>query len=83
MEENDEINEPLLNKTSDKDNKEDELIDESIRSSFIVKVYSILLFQLCIASLFIILSIYSPLYKQIVKIILGCWYFLLAFLLFV
>jgi len=65
MEETDNLNEHLLNKTSD--NKEDELIDESIRSSFIVKVYSILLFQLCIATIFILLSLYSPLYIQIVQ----------------
>ena len=65
MEENEEVNRPLLNIESD--NNDNEKIEESIRAiraSFIVKVYSILLFQLFITLLFYFLFKLIPQNKK-------------------
>ena len=66
MENNDEANELLLSKDVS-EILESQFIDHSIRQAFITKVYLIILFQLSITSCFIILSLYSPLYIQIVQ----------------
>jgi len=73
--EDEDVNELLLNKASDIN--DNEKIEESIRSSFIAKVYSILLFQLIITSIFIILSLFSPLYIEILQNSLFLYYFFL------
>jgi len=75
MEENEDVNELLLNKAPD--NSDNEKIEESIRASFIAKVYSILLFQLIITSFFVILSLYSPLYREILQNSVFLYYFFL------
>ena len=61
----DPINQPLLN------NKDEEVdinikkeIDDKLQSGFVVKVYSILIYQLSICGVLIILSIYTEWYKN-------------------
>jgi len=66
MENNEEANELLLSKDAN-EILENQFIEHSIRQAFITKVYTIILFQLSITSCFIILSLYSPLYIQIVQ----------------
>ena len=61
MENDEEVNELLLSKNLN-DQNDLQRIEDSIRSSFITKVYLILLFQLSITSIFIFLSLFSPLY---------------------
>ena len=66
MENNEDVHELLLSKDINEE-LENQRIEHSIRQAFITKVYLILLFQLTITSCFIILSLYSPLYIQIVQ----------------
>lgn len=63
----DPINQPLLN------NKDEEVdinikkeIDDKLQSGFVVKVYSILIYQLSICGILIILSIYTECYKNFI-----------------
>ena len=76
MENDPEVNELLLSKDAN-EQLESQKIEDSIRSSFITKVYLILLFQLSITSIFIILSLFSPLYVQIVQNSKFLYYFFL------
>ena len=80
MENDPEVNELLLSKDAN-EQLESQKIEDSIRSSFITKVYLILLFQLSITSIFIFLSLFSPLYITIVQnyIFLYCFFFIVAF----
>ncbi len=75
MENDPEVNELLLSKDAN-EQIESQKIEDSIRSSFITKVYLILLFQLSITSIFIFLSLFSPLYITIVQnsIFLYCFF---------
>ena len=80
MENDPEVNELLLSKDAN-EQIESQKIEDSLRSSFITKVYLILLFQLSITSIFIFLSLFSPLYITIVQnsIFLYCFFFIVAF----
>ena len=74
MENDEEVNELLLSKNLN-DQNDLQKIEDSIRSSFITKVYLILLFQLSITSIFIFLSLFSPLYIEIVQNSIFLYYF--------
>ena len=76
MENDEEVNELLLNKDLN-DQNDLQKIEDSIRSSFITKVYLILLFQLSITSIFIFLSLFSPIYIEIVQNSIFLYYFFL------
>ena len=76
MENDEEVNELLLSKNLN-DQNDLQKIEDSIRSSFITKVYLILLFQLSITSIFIFLSLFSPLYIEIVQNSIFLYYFFL------
>ena len=76
MENDAEANELLLSKDVNEQNDSQE-IENKIRSSFITKVYSILLIQLSITSIFIFFSKFSPFYIQIVQNSLFLYYFFL------
>lgn len=82
MENYEEANELLLSKDLN-EVLENQKIEHSIRQAFITKVYLIILFQLSITSCFIILSLYSPLYIQIVQnsVFLYYLFFFFAFIL--
>ena len=76
MENDPEVNELLLSKDAN-EQIESQKIEDSLRSSFITKVYLILLFQLSITSIFIFLSLFSPLYITIVQNSIFLYYFFL------